>query len=187
MVTYAPRTKEIYAAKAEGRTPVARERVADTPKNLAVAEASVTPHRDKIQTPAQKRKSKAVRDAAKDMGRGHGELNLPIQKRLDLSNMSAPNKDQIAALKTADDELIALEASFPKGQGGDSGSNGSSGTPKFEDEPEFAAKQLELLDGELADGAALVQRREDGMYVKRVVDGEDIELGFRDDTGGIKA
>lgn len=179
--------KAIHAAQ-KGELPFPdMSMVADTPKNLAVAEASVTPHRDKIQTLARKRKSKAVRDAAKDMWRGQGELNLPIQKRLDLSNMSAPDKDQIAALKTANDELIALEASFPKGQGGDSGSNGSSGTPKFEDEPEFAAKQLELLDSELADGAALVQRREDGMYVKRVVDGEDIELGFRDDTGGIKA
>ena len=137
--------------------------------------------RDKIQTPARKRKSKAVRDAAKDMEQRQRELNLPIQNRLDLSNMSAPSKEQLAALKAADDELAALEASFPKGQGGGSGSNGSSGTPKFEEVPEFAAKQLELLERELANGAALIQRREDGVYVKRVLGREDIELDFRDE------
>lgn len=53
----------------------------------------------------------------------------------------------------------------------------------FDDRPFFADAMEQDLEAQLAAGYALIQRREDGVWVRRTKDGETV-LPYRDDPGG---
>ena len=87
-------------------------------ENLSVAEASVKPHRSTIRTPKRKRQAKAVAHARQDMEQRQTELDLSVQRRLDLPESGTVAERDIEALRVADAELAELETSFSVGQGG---------------------------------------------------------------------
>ena len=139
---------------------------------------------ERLEIVRETKKGVSVQSLARQFGVTPRTIQYTVHREKHRRRDSAIRTRQVSATVTPE-KLRDFDAVLGR-QGSGSGANGSSGTPKFEDEPEFAAKQLELLDAELANGAALVQRREDGMYVKRVIDGEDIELGFSDELSGLK-
>ena len=59
-------------------------------------------------------------------------------------------------------------------------------TTPFDDRPFFADAMERDLAGQLAAGHALIQRREDGVWVRRTKDGETV-LPYRDEPGGMSA
>ena len=92
--------------------------VAQQAENLSVAEASVKPHRTTIRTPKRKRQAKAVVYARQDIEQRQTELDLSVQRRLDLPEPGTVAESDIEALLAADAELAELEMSFSEGQGG---------------------------------------------------------------------
>ena len=92
--------------------------VARQAENLSVAEASVKPHRSTIRTPKRKRQAKAVAHARQDMEQRQTELDLSVQRHLDLPESGTVAERDIEALRVADAELAELETSFSVGQGG---------------------------------------------------------------------
>lgn len=59
-------------------------------------------------------------------------------------------------------------------------------TAPFDDRPFFADAMERDLEAQLAAGHALIQRRNDGVWVRRTKDGETV-LPYRDDPGSTSA
>ena len=66
------------------------------------------------------------------------------------------------------------------------GRMGQQTTTPFDDRPFFADAMERDLEAQLAAGHALIQRRDDGIWVRRTKDSETV-LPYRDDPGGTSA
>ena len=73
-----------------------------------------------------------------------------------------------------------------EGAGHFEGQMGQLAKTPFDDKPFFADAMERDLEAQLAAGHALIQRRDDGVWVRRTKDGETV-LPYRDDPGGTSA
>ena len=70
-----------------------------------------------------------------------------------------------------------------EGAGHFEGRMGQRTTTPFDDRPFFADAMERDLEAQLAAGYSLIQRQDDGVWVRRTKDGETV-LPYRDDLGG---
>lgn len=126
----------------------------------------------------RKRKSRAARENAN----GQQTMDLSVQQSLPLQGgedkVAEAMANAVAVLSAV--QIVGQDDDLPPDEGGPSGKELP---PKFVDRPDYVDRQEELLEEELANGAALIQQREDGVWVRRRADDEEVELDFRDDQG----
>lgn len=169
-----PQSADVLASKAEPATSDPQE--AEMSVGLA---SQVQSSAQKLKMSGRKRaRSKSTQEAAEQ-----GVLHLPVQQSFPLKGGENGSVPDAAAIAKATN---LLEAIGPEDEGADpdEAGNGGAVAPKFEERPHFADVQEEQLAEDFANGATLVQQQEDGSWVRRRADDEDVELNFRDDHGG---
>ncbi|WP_179381347.1 type IV secretory system conjugative DNA transfer family protein [Jannaschia marina] len=129
----------------------------------------------------RKRRSKAARENAD----GQQKMDLSVQQRLPLEGGVDGDTQAKEAVANAVAILSAVgnddqDDDLPPDEGD---ASGKQIPPKFVDRPDFVDRQEEILAEELADGATLIQQREDGTWVRRRADDDEVELDYRDDQG----